>query len=148
MKKRCALYARCSTSDKQDPAMQLSELRQFAEARGWEIVDEYVDAGFSGKNTNRPMLKKLMTATDRREIDIVLTWKLDRFARSLGDLISLIQRLSDVGVEFVSFKDNLDLTTSQGRLMLHLIGAFAQFERDMIVSRVKAGLEHARKNGQ
>lgn len=146
--KRVAIYVRVSTADKQDCAMQLADLTEYAKARGWEVAETYEDKGFSGKNTNRPKLKQMLLGANARKFDIVLVWKLDRFARSLGDLIGMIQNLSEVGVEFVSLKDNLDLSTSQGRLLLHLLGAFAQFERDIIVSRVRAGLEHAKARGQ
>lgn len=144
---RVAIYTRVSTAD-QSVELQATELHQFATARGWEIVETFQDHGFSGKNTARPALKRLMEAASKRRVDVVLVWKLDRFARSLPDLVNMIQNLADVGVDFVSFKDNLDLSTSQGRLMLHLLGAFAQFERDLIVSRVRAGLDNAKRKGQ
>lgn len=145
--KRVGIYCRVSTSD-QSVEIQSSELEQFAAARGWVIAETFVDHGYTGKNTARPSLKRLLDAASKRKVDIVLVWKLDRFARSLGDLINMIQSLNERGVEFVSLRDNIDLTTSQGRLMLHMLGAFAQFERDLIVSRVRAGLEHAKRKGQ
>lgn len=145
--KRVGLYCRVSTAD-QNVDMQTVELRQYAEARGWTIVETFEDHGFSGKNTARPGLKALIDAASKRRIDVVLVWKLDRFARSLTDLVNMIELLTDCGVEFVSLRDAIDLTTSQGRLMLHLLGAFAQFERDLIGSRVRAGLANARRNGK
>lgn len=144
--KRVGIYVRVS-KEMQSAEMQSAELTQFAEARGWKIVEVFEDHGFSGKNTARPGFKRMMDAANKRRIDLCLCWKLDRFARSLPDLVNGIQQLADVGVDFVSFRDSLDLSTSQGRLMLHLLGAFAQFERDLIVSRVKAGLEHAKRKG-
>jgi DNA invertase Pin-like site-specific DNA recombinase len=145
--KRVGLYVRVSTSE-QSSNMQLAELKEFAQARGWTVAGVYQDDGFSGKNTKRPELQRLLADASRRRFDAVLVWKLDRFARSLGDLIAMIQGLAEVGVDFVSLRDSLDLTTSQGRLMLHLLGAFAQFERDLIATRVQAGLEAARRRGQ
>lgn len=144
--KRCAIYARVSTTE-QDCELQLREMRQFAALRGWQIVGEYVDHGFTGTNSNRPELKRLMTDSKKRKHDLVLVWKLDRFARSLKEIVLMLQELSEIGVEFVSQKDNLDLSTSQGRLMMHMIAAFSQFEADLIKMRVKAGLENARAKG-
>jgi DNA invertase Pin-like site-specific DNA recombinase len=101
----------------------------------------------TGTNTNRPQFRNLMQDAHSRQFDIVLVWKLDRMARSLKDLIYTLQELSELGVTFISLRDHLDLTTSTGRLMLHIVGAFAQFEADLIKERVKAGLSAARAKG-
>lgn len=143
---RVGIYARVSTGD-QSVEMQVTELKQFALARGWEI-EVFEDRGFSGKSTARPAFKRLMEAAGKRRIDTVAVWKLDRFARSLSDLITSIQRLNELGVSFVSLKDGIDLTTSHGKLLLGILGSLAEFERDMIVSRVRAGLENARREGK
>lgn len=148
MERRVAIYCRTSTTDKQDPEMQLRELREFARLRGWQVVSEYVDQGYSGRTTERPSLKRLMGDARKRECDIVLVWKLDRFARSLREIVNSLHELNDLGIEFVSLKDALDLTTSQGRLMLGIVASFAQFERDLIVARVKSGLENAKAKGK
>lgn len=145
--KRIALYARTSTADKQDPEMQLRELREYAAARGWKIVGTYEDRGFTGTNTNRPRLKDLLRDAKARKFDLVLVWKLDRWGRSLREIVLMLQDLADHNVEFASLKDALDLSTSQGRLMMHMLAAFAQFEADLIKTRVLAGLENAKAKG-
>jgi DNA invertase Pin-like site-specific DNA recombinase len=146
---RAALYARCSTHDKgQDPELQLQPLREYCQRRGFEIAGEYVDNGVSGVKDRRPQLDRLMASARKRQIDIILVWKLDRFGRSLKQLVTALDELSGLGVGFISYQDNLDLTTAQGRLMFHIIGAMAEFERELIKERVKAGLENARRKGK
>ncbi|MFY9560143.1 MAG: recombinase family protein [Terriglobales bacterium] len=146
---RVALYARVSTNGHgQDPEMQLRDLREYADRRGWSVVEEYVDHGVSGTKASRPALNRLMEDAQQRKIDTVLVWKLDRFGRSLRHLVNAIAELEAFGVAFVSLRDNLDLTTPSGRLMFQIIGAMAEFERSLIQERVKAGLRHARAKGQ
>ena len=115
---RVAIYARVSTNHGQDVTLQTRELRQFAEARGWTVVAEYIDAGFCGAKDSRPELNRLMNSARRRQFDVVLCWKLDRFGRSLRHLVNALAELEAVGVAFVSLTDNLDLSTPAGRLML------------------------------
>lgn len=146
--KRVALYARTSTADKQHPEMQLRELHEYAKIRGWDVIGVYKDKGYTGTNSNRPMLKEVLRDAKLRRFDIVLVWKLDRWGRSLREIVLMLQELADYGVEFCSLKDALDLSTSQGRLMMHILGAFAQFEADIIKTRVIAGLEHAKVCGK
>jgi DNA invertase Pin-like site-specific DNA recombinase len=148
MKQRCGLYARVSTFNGQDPEMQLRELRQFAAARGWEIVEEFVDQGISGSKDRRPALDRLMAAARSRKIDIIAVWKLDRFARSLKHLVNALAEFESLGIAFVSLKDNVDLTTASGRLMFQIIGAMAEFERSLIQERVRAGLRNAVAKGK
>jgi DNA invertase Pin-like site-specific DNA recombinase len=146
---RAALYARCSTHDKgQDPELQLSPLREYCQRRAFTIAGEYVDNGVSGTKDRRPQLDGLMDAARKRQIDIIIVWKLDRFGRSLKQLVTALDELSSLGVGFISYQDNLDLTTAQGRLMFHIIGAMAEFERELIRERVKAGLDNARRKGK
>lgn len=145
---RVGIYVRTSTSDKQDPEMQTRELRQFVELKGWEIVSVYEDKGFTGSNSNRPAFNRILADSKSRKIDMIAVWKLDRFSRSLRDLVVTLEDLGEMGVGFVSIKDGLDLSTSQGRLLMGVIAVFAQFERDLIVMRVNSGLEHARQRGQ
>ena len=145
---RVALYARVSTLNGQDPEMQLSELREYASRRGWEITSEYVDHGVSGSKESRPQLNQLMTDAHRRKFDALLVWKIDRFGRSLKHLVNALADLCAYGVAFVSFRDNLDLSTPSGRLMFQIIGAMAEFERSLIQERVKAGLRNARAKGK
>jgi DNA invertase Pin-like site-specific DNA recombinase len=144
-----ALYARISTRDKgQDPEMQLVELREFATKRGWQIAGEFVDIGVSGSKDSRPQLDVMMRLAKARKLDVIAVWKLDRFGRSLRHLVDAVAELKAVGCAFVSLRDNLDLTTPAGRMMFHVIGAMAEFERELIRERVKAGLAHARSKGQ
>jgi DNA invertase Pin-like site-specific DNA recombinase len=145
---RVALYARVSTLNGQDPEMQLSELREYAARRGWTITSEYVDQGVSGSKESRPELNQLMADAHRRKFDAVLVWKIDRFGRSLKHLVNALADLCAYGVAFVSFRDNLDLSTPSGRLMFQIIGAMAEFERSLIQERVKAGLRNARAKGK
>src|SRR5271169_5944024 len=145
---RVALYARISTLNGQDPEMQLSELREYASRRGWEIAGEYTDEGVSGSKESRPGLNQLMADAHRREFDAVLVWKIDRFGRSLKHLVNALADLGAYGVAFVSFRDNLDLSTPSGRLMFQIIGAMAEFERSLIQERVRAGLRNARAKGK
>jgi DNA invertase Pin-like site-specific DNA recombinase len=146
---RIALYARVSTSGgHQDPEMQLRELREYAEHRGWQITETYTDTGVSGSKDSRPALNGLMADACRRRFDGVLVWKLDRFGRSLRHLVNSLAELEALGVAFVSLRDNLDLSTPSGRLMFQIIGAMAEFERSLIQERVKAGLRNARAKGK
>ncbi len=147
--KRVALYARVSTlNGHQDPEMQLRELREFAGARGWQIVAEFTDRGVSGSKDRRPQLDRLMDAARSRKIDVLIVWKLDRFARSLKHMVVALSEFESLGVPFVSLRDNLDLTTPSGRLMFHVVSAMAEFERALIQERVRAGLQHARAKGK
>jgi len=145
---RTALYARVSTSDKgQDPEVQLRELREHCQRRGWEIVGEYVDVGVSGSKDSRPQLNRLLAAAHRRQCDAVLVWKLDRFGRSLKHLVNALADFESLGVAFISLKESLDLTTPAGRLMFGIISAMAEFERDLIRERVRSGIANRRAKG-
>jgi DNA invertase Pin-like site-specific DNA recombinase len=145
---RVAIYARVSTlNGHQDPEMQLRELREYAQRRGWQIADEYVDHGVSGSKESRPALNRLTTDAHRRRFDTVLVWKIDRWGRSLKHLVTSLADLEVYGVAFVSLRDNLDLGTPSGRLMMQLLGAMAEFERALISERVSAGLRNARAKG-
>jgi len=146
---RVGIYARVSTADKgQDTELQLKDLRAFAHARGWQIHEEYVDEGMSGMLAKRPALDRLLTACRHRQIDVVLVWRLDRLGRSLKHLIMMLDELQSLGVAFVALHEQIDCTTATGQLMLHLLGAFAEFERALIRERVKAGLAHAQSKGR
>ena len=142
---RVALYARVSTVD-QTCDNQLIELRRYAAARGWEAT-EYVDQGVSGAKDRRPALDRLMADAARRRIDVAVCWRLDRFGRNLRHLITAIEQLNAVGVAFTSLGEGIDTTTPTGRLLLGVMGAFAQFERDRIQERVRAGLARAKAQG-
>jgi DNA invertase Pin-like site-specific DNA recombinase len=127
--------------------MQLRELREFVERRGWQISGEYVDRGVSGSKDRRPALDQMMAAAQGRKFDVLLVWKLDRFARSLKHLVNALAEFDALGIAFVSLHDNLDLTTPAGRLMFQIIGAMAEFERALIQERVRAGLRNAKAKG-
>jgi DNA invertase Pin-like site-specific DNA recombinase len=146
---RAAIYARVSTLNHgQDATMQTRELRQYAEARGWEVTGEYVDSGVSGVKDSRPELNRLMADAKRRRFDVILIWKLDRFGRSLRHLVNALAELEAVGVALASLTDNLDLSTPSGRLMFQVIAAMSEFERELIRERVKAGLRNASAKGK
>ena len=145
---RVAIYARVSTANNgQDPTMQTRELREYAERRGWTVAGEFVDSGVSGSRDRRPQLDELMDLARRRKVDVILTWKLDRWGRSLKHLVNSLAELEALGVAFVALRDNLDLSTPSGRLMFHVIGAMAEFERSLIQERVRAGLRNALAKG-
>jgi DNA invertase Pin-like site-specific DNA recombinase len=147
---RAALYARVSTTGHgQDVGLQLDELRQVAAQRGWSVVEEFVDEGISGAKASRPALDRMMEAARLGKIDVVAVWKLDRLGRSLANLLSTLDELGHHGVGFVSLRDaGIDTTSPAGRLLLQLMGAFAEFERGLIRERVKAGVERAKARGK
>jgi putative DNA-invertase from lambdoid prophage Rac len=142
---RCALYARVSTAGQQSVPAQLEALREYAKRRGWKVVQEVADVG-SGAKT-RPKREALMAAARSRAIDVIAVAKLDRWGRSLPDLVTTMQELSALGVGFVSVSDSLDLTTPAGRALAGMLSVFAAFERDLIIERVRSGLNHAKRHG-
>jgi putative DNA-invertase from lambdoid prophage Rac len=143
---RAGLYARVSTHDQQTLSMQMRAMREYAAKRGWTIALQVKEIG-SGAS-EREMREKLLKAARRREIDVVLVWRLDRWGRSVTDLLATLQELEHLGVGFVSLTEALDLTTPAGRAMAGLLSVFAEFERDILRERVRAGLAHARENGK
>jgi DNA invertase Pin-like site-specific DNA recombinase len=132
----------------QSPEMQIRDLRDYCRSRRWESAGEYLDIGQSGAKDSRPELNRLMADAHQRKFDVVLTWKLDRFGRSLRHLVNALAELEARGVAFVSLKDNVDLSTPSGRLMFQIIGAMAEFERSLITERVRAGLRNAQAKGR
>jgi DNA invertase Pin-like site-specific DNA recombinase len=146
---KAAIRARVSTNNgHQNPEMQLRELREFCQRRGWQIHGEYTDNGVSGAKDSRPALNQLVADAHRRYFDVVLVWKLNRFGRSLRHLVNALAEFESLGVAFVSLQDNLDLSTPSGCLMFQIVGAMAEFERSLIVERVKAGMRNARAKGK
>jgi len=144
--KTVALYARVSTAD-QNCEMQLDDLRRFAGQRFGRAC-EYVDVGVSGAQRRRPQLDALLQEARKRRFDVVLVWKFDRFARSVKHLVDSLQEFRALGIDFVSFTEGIDTTTPSGELLFHIMGAVAQFERDLIAERVRAGIAHARAMGK
>ena len=141
-----AIYCRVSTNQ-QDSDMQLSELRNYCQQKSWNIAHEYVDKGISGAKTSRPQLDRMMRDASEAKLDAVLVWKLDRFGRSLKHLLTSIEFLESFGVSFISFKDAIDLSTPQGRLLFQLLAAMAEFERELIRERTRSGLANAKRKG-
>ena len=137
------LYARVSTHDQQTLPLQIRAMREYAAKRGWTIVAQIKEVG-SGA-AQRELRATLIAAARRREIDVVLVWRLDRWGRSVADLVSTLQELQHLGVGFVSLTEALDLTTPAGRAMAGLLAVFAEFEREILRERVRAGLAHARQ---
>ena len=143
---RAGLYARVSTNDQQTIPLQIRALREYAVRRGWTIALQAKEVG-SGAS-ERQLREKLLESARRREIDVVLVWRLDRWGRSVTDLLATLQELEHLGVGFVSLTEALDLTTPAGRAMAALLAVFAEFEREILRERVRAGLAHARQNGK
>jgi putative DNA-invertase from lambdoid prophage Rac len=143
---RAGLYARVSTNDQQTLAMQNRAMREYAERRGWTITLQVREVN-SGA-ARREAREKLLEAARRREIDLVLVWRLDRWGRSVTDLLATLQELEHLGVGFVSLTEALDLTTPSGRAMAAMLAVFAAFEREVLQERTWAGLAHARENGK
>ena len=146
--KRVALYARVSTSDKgQDPETQLLVLREYAARRGFVPAGEYVDYA-SGTRDNRPQYQALWRAARQRQVDVVLVWRYDRFARSTQALVQALHEFHRLGVDFISHQENIDTTTPQGELIFTVMASLAQFERALISERVKAGMARAKAQGK
>ena len=143
---RVGLYARVSTHDQQTLPLQIRTMREYAAKRGWSIVAQIKEVG-SGAS-QRELRATLIAAARRREVDVVLVWRLDRWGRSVADLVSTLHELQHLGVGFVSLTEALDLTTPAGRAMAGLLAVFAEFEREILRERVRAGLAHARLNGK
>ena len=142
---RAALYARVSTLDQQTLPMQMRAMRDYATNRGWAVAMQVKEVGSGAKE--REQRQQLIDAARRREIDVVLVWRLDRWGRSLLDLVTTLQELTDLNIGFVSLSEALDLTTSTGRAMAGMLSVFAAFEHDIMRDRVRAGLDHARQSG-
>ena len=149
MQKRAAIYVRVST-DKQTVENQIRALREIAERRGWEVVEEYHDAGISGAKgrDQRPGLDQMLKDASRRHFDVVMAWAIDRLGRSLIDLLGTIQGLEASSVDLFLEQQAIDTTTPAGKLMFQVTGAFAEFERSMIRQRVNAGLRRAVEQGK
>lgn len=147
--KRAAIYLRVSTTG-QTTENQRLELAQIAERRGWSVAEVYEDCAISGAKSRekRPALDQMLKDASRRRFDVVMAWSIDRIGRSLIDLLGTIQHLEAVGVDLFLDQQHIDTTTPTGRLLYQITGAFAEFERSMIRSRVNAGLARARAQGK
>lgn len=145
---RAAVYARVSTQNHhQDPELQLRELREHCQRKGWEIVGEYVDRGISGTKESRPKLNQLMADARDKRFDVVLVWKFDRFARSSSHLLKALDEFKSLGVEFVSTTEGIDTATVVGKMVFTVLGAVAEMERSLTVERIRAGMRNAKAKG-
>ena len=144
---RVAIYCRVSTLD-QSTDSQLLDLRRYTRERGWNIFKEYCDNGISGTTESRPALNRLMDDAKKRKFDVVLVWRFDRFARSTRHLINALEEFRNLGIDFVSYQENIDTSSPLGSAIFTIISAVAQLERDIIAERVKAGLRRAKENGK
>ena len=144
---RAAIYARVSTAD-QNNTIQVRELTEYLQRRGWELAGTYQDT-MSGAKASRPSLDKLMADAQQRRFDAVLVWKLDRFGRSLVHCVSGIQELSSLGIRFIATSQGLDTDENNpaSKLLMHILAAVAQFERELIRERVSAGMRNAKSKG-
>ena len=147
--KRAAIYLRTSTTGQHTENQRL-ELERIAERRGWTVIEVYEDFGISGSKgrTQRPALDQMLKDASRRRFDVAMAWSIDRVGRSLTDLLGTIQHLEAVGVDLYLDQQNIDTTTPTGRLLFQITGAFSEYERSIIRSRVNAGLARARAQGK
>ncbi len=147
--KRVAIYARVSTNG-QTVTNQLRELRQVAKRQGWKVVGEFIDRGVSGAKgrAQRPQFDKLCQAATRREIDLIMSWSVDRLGRSLQHLVTFLGEIHAKGVDLYLHQQGVDTSTPAGKALFQMCGVFAEFERSMIQERVKAGLARARAQGK
>src|SRR5271154_5570137 len=149
MPTRVAIYARVSTTNHgQDAGLQTRELRQFADARDWTVAGEYIDSGISGAQDSRPELNRLMADAHKRRFDVVCVWRFDRFARSVSHLLRALENFKALGIDFVSFSEQMDTSTPAGKMVFTVLGAVAELERSLTVERVRAGLRNARAKGK
>ena len=144
--KRAVLYMRVSTLD-QHPETQLYDLRQMAQQRGYQIVEEYTDT-ISGARARRPGLDALMRDARRNRFDVVLVWASDRIARSVRHFLDVLDELNRLNIEFISFREQIDTGGPLGRAVVVIIGAIAELERNLIIERVRAGMRRARLEGR
>ena len=146
--KRAAIYARVSTHNGQNPEMQLGEVRAYCDRRRWEVVHEYVDAGISGAKEHRPALDRLLSDCRMRQVDAVVVYRYDRFARSLRQLVNALEEFRALGIDFVSLHEGVDTSTPNGRLVFGIFASIAEFERELIRDRVRSGLAAAKARGK
>ena len=144
---RVAISCRVSTLD-QSTESQLLDLRRYVRERGWTLFNEFCDNGVSGTTDSRPALNELMNDAKKRRFDAVLVWRFDRFARSTKHLILALEEFRNLGIDFISYQENIDTSSPLGSAIFTIISAVAQLERDIIAERVKAGLRRAKENGK
>jgi len=144
---KIVLYTRVSTCE-QKVDMQLSDLRRYSKQRGFDVYKEYSDEGISGTKDRRPALDELMEDARKRKFDAVLCWRFDRFARSTKHLITSLEEFRHLGIEFISYQENIDTSSPLGKAIFTIVSAIAELERNIIIERVKAGIRRAKENGK
>jgi len=144
---RAAIYCRVSTLD-QNPQSQLLDLQQLASQRAFEVVKVYTDHGVSGTRTRRPALDEMLADARRGRFEVLLIWSCDRIARSTRHLLEVLDELSRLQIQFVSFREALDTSGALGRAVTVIIGAIAELERSLIIERVRAGMRRAKLEGR
>jgi DNA invertase Pin-like site-specific DNA recombinase len=148
VQKRVAIYARVSTVDKgQDPETQLLVLREYAERWEFTLIGEYIDYA-GGTRDDRPQYRTLLETARKRQVDVVLVWRYDRFARSTQALVQALKEFQNLGVDFISYQENIDTTTPQGEMIFTVMASLAQFQSALISERVKAGIARAKAQGK
>ena len=144
--KKVALYMRVSTN-LQTTENQRLELEKYCERQGWKVAKIYEDNGISGSKSDRPALNEMLQDANKGKFDVLCVWKIDRLARSTTDLLNILLTLKTNGVDFCSTTQAIDTTTSYGKMVMILLGAIAEFERDTLIERVNSGIARARANG-
>src|SRR6202035_4330664 len=144
---RIGIYARVSTRD-QNCEMQVRDLRAYCMARGFDLVREYVDVGQPGAKDSRPEFNKLMDDARKRQFDAIVVWRFDRFARSTKHLLLALKEFRALGIQFISYMENIDTSSALGQALFTIVSAVAQLERELIRERVTAGIRNARTNGK
>jgi len=144
---RIGIYARVSTKD-QSCELQVRDLRTYCAARGFDLVREYVDVGQSGAKDSRPELNKLMDDARKRQFDAIVVWRFDRFARSTKHLLLALEEFRSLGIQFISYQENIDTSSALGQALFTIVSAVAQLERELIRERVSAGIRNARAIGK
>lgn len=143
---RVVLYCRVSKKD-QKLDLQLNDLRAYAARRGFEILEEYIEQGITGSKTSRPALDRLMADARKKRFHAVLVWRFDRFGRSTRHLLTTLEEFRVLGIQFLSYSENVDTTSPLGNVIFSIFAAFAQFERDVLIERTIAGLAAAKARG-
>jgi len=144
---KIALYTRVSTQD-QSVEMQTSDLKRYCTQRGFDVYKEYSDQGISGTKDKRPALDELMDDAKKKKFDVVLVWRFDRFARSTKHLITALEEFRHLGIDFISYQENIDTSSPLGKAMFTIVSAVAELERNILLERVRAGLRRAKENGR
>ncbi len=144
---KVALYTRVSTND-QSVEMQISDLKRYCQQRGFEVYREYSDQGISGTKDRRPGLDELMADAKKKKFDAIICWRFDRFARSTKHLITALEEFRHLGIEFISYQENIDTSSPLGKAMFTIVSAIAELERNILLERVRAGLKRAKENGR